>query len=116
LYEKKKNLQNYSTQSFQIKQFFFKSLTNASDFHSGSGQSSQSRLSTWAWSLGLVATGGSQFDVKSVDSVAFANLSYVLGRQHSSIWRRLVSVGFYFHTTSDTGNCFSGIGKVTLND
>ncbi|KAH3669691.1 hypothetical protein OGATHE_002503 [Ogataea polymorpha] len=82
-------------------------IFNSANLQSRSGQSSESRLSTWTWGFASGTTGGSHFDVDSGNSDFSAFHSNVLSSQHGSVWGGLVSVGFDFHTTSSSGDGFS---------
>lgn len=111
-------------------------LTDTSDFHAWTGQSSESRLGSRSRSLcpenrqfqsdcktyktytncsptdryGCVpvSSGGSQLDVQSCDPELLAALSDVLSCQHGGVWRRLVSVGLHLHPAGDTADCLPG--------
>lgn len=81
-------------------------VLDSADSQAGSGQSSQSRLTTGTWGLGLGTASGSDLDVDSGDANLLALGGNVLGSQHGSVWRGLVSVGLNLHTAGDTGDGF----------
>ena len=51
---------------------------------------------------------GPEFDVEGSDPELLASLGYILGSQHGSVWRGLVSVSLHLHPTSDTADGFPG--------
>ena len=51
---------------------------------------------------------GPEFDVEGSDPQLLASLGYILGSQHGSVWRGLVSVSLHLHPTSDTADGFPG--------
>lgn len=55
-----------------------------------------------------ISSRGPEFDVESSDAQLLAPLGYILGSQHGSIWRRLISVCLYLHPTSYTADGFPG--------
>lgn len=88
--------------------------TNSSNLHSASSQGSQGALSTRSRGLGAVSASGSQLDVKSSDSELLASDGNVLGSQHGSVGRRLVTVSLDLHSSCDADKSFtaSEIGDV----
>merc|ERR1712026_462941 len=59
-------------------------IFNSTDFHAGSGKSSDSGLATWSWGLLFGTTSGSNFDVKSGNAKFFASNGNILGGLHTS--------------------------------
>ncbi len=53
-------------------------------------------------------------DMKGVDAQFLASSSYILSSQHSSVRRRLVTIGLDFHSTCDTADGFAATG-ITQN-
>ena len=60
--------------------------------------------------LGEHTTSGSDLDVESGDTKLLAADSDILGSQHSSVWRGLVTVGLDLHATRHTGDGFAATG------
>jgi hypothetical protein len=106
-------------------------VLDASNAHAGTGERAEGGLGTGAGGLGAVATSGPDLDVEGRDAELLAAgscygqyRSYealrwgirtdVLGRQHGSVWRGLVTVGLDLHATGDTGDGFAAgqIGDV----
>lgn len=58
-----------------------------------------------------ISSCGPEFDVKSGDAQLLAPLGYILGSQHGSVWRGLVSVSLYLHPTSHTADGLPGDKK-----
>ena len=73
--------------------------TYASDLDSGTSQSAEGGLRSWAWGLGLVSSGRSQLYVKGGDAELLAPDGDVLGGKHSGVWARLVAIGLDLHTS-----------------
>lgn len=48
-----------------------------------------------------------EFDVEGSDAQLLAPLGYILGSQHGSIWRGLISISLHLHPTSHTADSFS---------
>lgn len=86
-------------------------ILDSADSQTGSSQGSQSGLTTWTWGLGLGTTSSSDLDVDSGNTNFLTLDGNVLGSQHSSVWRGLISVSLDLHTTSDSGDSFL-TGKV----
>lgn len=59
-------------------------------------------------------SGSTDLDVQGVDSQLLAANSNVLGSQHSSVGRGLVTVSLDLHTTGDTADGFATTG-ITQN-
>merc|ERR1719411_1772647 len=76
-------------------------ILDPTDLHASSGQSSERRLGSGPGGLGAVTTSGSQLDVQGSDAEGFNLLSDVLGGQHSSVGRGLISVGLHLHSSGD---------------
>ena len=57
--------------------------------------------------LSPISASGTQLDMQSRYAQHLAALGYILGSQHSSIRRRLVTVGLHFHSTSYTNYCLA---------
>ena len=55
-----------------------------------------------------ISSCGPEFDVEGSDAQLLASLGYILGSQHGSIWRGLISVSFHLHPTSYTADGFPG--------
>jgi hypothetical protein len=107
-------------------------VLDASNAHASAGKSAESRLGAGAGGLGAVSTGRADLDVEGGDaellaaggytvSAAYPNIpsceivrTDVLGRQHGSVRRGLVTVGLDLHATSDTRDGFAArqIGDV----
>jgi len=81
-------------------------VLDTTDLDARPGQSSERRLCSWSRCLCAISTGCSQFDVKCSDSQQLALFGNILCSQHSSVWRCFISVGFYFHSSSHTGDRF----------
>lgn len=64
-------------------------------------QNSWQALDCWP-----VSASGPELDVQSSDAKLLAPLGNILGSQHSSVWRRLISVSLHLHATSHTADCF----------
>lgn len=82
-------------------------VLNTANLDTGTGKSTDSRLSTRARSLGLGTTSGSDLEVESSDANLLALSGNILSSQHGSVGRRLVVVGLDLHTTSDTRDGFT---------
>jgi hypothetical protein len=54
-------------------------------------------LRTRSGGLGARTTGGTQLDVESCDAHFAAAGGNILCGKHGGIWRRFISIGFYFH-------------------
>lgn len=54
-----------------------------------------------------VSTSGSEFDVEGIDADNLAPLSHILSCQHSSVWRRLVTISLHLHASSHPYNCLT---------
>ena len=98
---------------------------NSTDSHTGTGESSESGLSSWTGLLGSGTTGSTELDVEGGDSDFLALSGNILSGQHGGVWltssvscesrlghqvqvktyRRLVSVGLDLHTTGNSGDC-----------
>lgn len=91
-------------------------ILNSSNLHSGTGESAESRLSSWAWGLGAVTTGSTDLDVESVNAELLAADSNILSSQHSSVWGGLVTIGLDLHSAGDTSDGFTAtdITKVSF--
>jgi hypothetical protein len=89
-------------------------VLDPADLHAGTSQSAESGLGTRTRGLGTVTTGGTDLDVERSDTEFLAAGRDVLGSQHSSVGRRLITVGLDFHATSDTADRFTSaeIGDV----
>lgn len=70
-------------------------VLDSSDFETISGKSSDGRLGSWSWGLGLNTTSGSELDVHGVDSDILESFAHVDGSKHS--YSRLV----YLSTRAD---------------
>ena len=65
----------------------------------------------------LLTSGSTDLDVESVDAQFLASSRDVLGSQHSSVRRRLITVCLDLHAASDTSDGFAATGitqKVSL--
>jgi hypothetical protein len=82
-------------------------LTNTANLHAGTGQGTESGLSTRAGGLGAVTTSGTELDVKGGDTDFLALGSDILGSQHGSVGRSLVTIGLDLHTSGDTRDGFA---------
>lgn len=103
-------------------------VLDSANAHAGTGEGTESGLSTGTGGLGAVTCGkielageshtssldseihttsGTDLDVQSVDAELLAAGSNVLSGQHGSVGRRLVTVSLDLHTTSDTGDGFA---------
>ena len=82
-------------------------IFDSANLHAGSGQGSESGLSTGTRGLGLVATGSSQLDVESGDAFGLALLSDVLGGKHGGVRGSFVSVSLHLHATGHSDDGFS---------
>lgn len=91
--------------------WYWRNIFDPSDSHTGSGQCSESRLTSWSWGLGSGTSGSSDLDVECGDSDLLAPDGDVLSGQHGGVRGRLVSVGLDFHATSDSDNCLT-TGKI----
>lgn len=60
--------------------------------------------------------GGTDLDVQGVDAELLAADGDVLGSQHSSVWRGLVTVSLDLHTTSDTADGFATTSSLVSVD
>jgi hypothetical protein len=81
-------------------------VLDTSNAKTGTGQSTESGLSTWTRGLGTSTTSSTKLDVQSSDSTLLALLSNVLGGKHSSIWGRLITISLDLHTSGNTGDSF----------
>lgn len=95
-------------------------VLNSTDPHTGTGEGSESGLSSWTGLLGSGTTSSPELDVKSGDSDFLALSSDILSGQHGGVrlyvslqsrfrgyweaYRRLVSVGLDLHTTGNSGD------------
>ena len=62
----------------------------------------------------LHTSSSSDFDMKRINAQLLTPCRNTLSRQHSSIRRGLVAIGFDFHTAGDTGDGFAATG-ITQN-
>merc|ERR1712128_376234 len=76
-------------------------VLDTADLHASTSKGSEGRLGSRSRGLGPVSTGSSQLDVQGGDAKGLYLLSNILGGQHSSVGRSLVSVGFDLHATGD---------------
>lgn len=81
-------------------------ILNATDLDARTCQSTESRLSAGAGSLGTVATGGTELDVKGIDTQLFATDSNVLCGKHGSVRGGLISISLDLHAPSDAHQGF----------
>jgi hypothetical protein len=64
-------------------------------------------LTTRTGGLGTGTTSSSELDVESVDTEFLTLGSNLLGSQHGSVRRRLITISLDLHTTSDTRDSFT---------
>lgn len=62
----------------------------------------------------FLTSSSSNLNVKGIDPQFLAPRSHILSRQHSSVWRGLVSICLDFHSASHTGDGFTATG-ITQN-
>merc|ERR1711920_426184 len=79
---------------------------DTSDFHTSTSQSTNGSLTTWSWRLLFGTTTSADFNMQRGDSELFASDGDVLRGLHSGVWRVLVTIGFYFHTTRHADDSF----------
>ena len=60
-----------------------------------------------------VSSGGSELDVQGSDAQLLAALGDVLGGQHGSVWRRLISVCLHLHTAGHSADRLPGNQTMT---
>jgi hypothetical protein len=101
-------------------------ILDSANLHSGTSESAESGLGSWAGGLGAVAcsllsasglpvwavsfcltSSGTDLDVQSVDAQLLAADGHVLSCQHCSVWGGLVSVRLDLHSSGDTGDSFT---------
>ena len=105
-------------------------VLNSADGHTSTSQSTKGTLGTRSRSFCGGSTSSPELNVQSVDSNLLASDGDILGSQHGSVGRRLVTIGLDLHSTyqsacsdsicpkeywwvgtSNTRNCFSA-GKI----
>jgi hypothetical protein len=93
-------------------------ILNTSDFQSVSCQCPECTLCSGSWTTTLVSSSSSDLNVKSSNSKLLALLSNILGSKHRRVRGRLITVGLYLHSSSNTdkslasrkiGNVYEGI-------
>jgi hypothetical protein len=82
-------------------------ILNTTNSHTSTGKGTKGSLTTRTGSLGTGTTGSSELNVKSVDTEFLTLGSNLLGSQHSSIRRRLITISLNLHTTSNTRDGFT---------
>jgi hypothetical protein len=106
-------------------------ILDTANAHTGTGESAEGRLGTGAGGLGAVTTSGPDLNMEGSDAKLLAAGSCsrsvsmtppaflgvrtdVLGCQHGSVGRGLVTIGLDLHATGDTGDGFAArqIGDV----
>ena len=70
-------------------------ILNQPNLHPWAGKGSERWLGSWFRSLGPISSCGPEFDVEGSDAQLLASLGYILGSQHGSIWRGLISVSLH---------------------
>ena len=81
-------------------------IRNPPNLHPWVSEGSECLLGPWSRSLGPISSCGPEFDVESSDAQLLASLGYILGSQHGSIWRGLISISLHLHPTSYTADSF----------
>ena len=81
-------------------------ILNPPNLHPWAGKGSEHCLGSWPRSLAPISSCGPEFDVEGSDAQCLASLGYILGSQHGSIWRGLISVSLHVHPTSYTAGGF----------
>lgn len=74
-----------------------KERTNAANLHASAGKSAEGRLGARARGLGASATGGTELDVEGSNANLLAASSDILRGKHSSVRRRLITIGLDLH-------------------
>ena len=59
-------------------------------------------------------SGSSDLNMERIDSHLLAPHCHILSRQHGSVWRRFITIGFDFHTTGHASDGFAATG-ITQN-
>jgi len=76
-------------------------ILNAADLHAGTGEGAERSLGTRAGGLGLDTSGGTDLDVEGSDAELLEADSHILRGKHSSVGRRLVTIGLHLHAAGD---------------
>jgi hypothetical protein len=85
-------------------------VLNAADLHACTSESAKSSLSTRPRGLGAGASSSTNLDVQGGDRrwvERLQTISNILCGQHGCVWRRLVTIGFNLHASSDTHESFT---------
>ena len=77
-------------------------VLNAADGHTSTSERTECALCAGTGGLGARTAGRTKLDVQSSDADLLAAGGDVLGSQHSSVGRGLVTVGLDLHATGDT--------------
>lgn len=82
-------------------------VLDSSDFDLVTGNSSQSRLGSWSWGLVSCSTSSSKFDMHCCDFEFLKSVDNINCGHHGSIGWGFISIGFDFHSSSDSNQGLS---------
>lgn len=91
-------------------------VLNAANLHASAGEGTEGGLGTGAGALGADTTGSAELDVEGVDAAFLAALDDVLGGEHGSVGRGLITIGLDLHTTGNLGDGFAAGGVSDVDE